>query len=244
MARGVTYASGMQRLGQRVRPWEPGQVRLFISHENTTRVFAGELKVELAQYGIDGFVAHDDIEPTQVWENEIVAALQTCEAFVVLLADGVHASSWVDQECGWALGRDIRVIPVALGLNPYGFLGRFQAVPGAERTAEQLGKTILELLLGDARTATPIIETVVAQFEAADSWADARDKFERLDLVPVITQEQLARIEQAYRRNGQVSGAFYVQNRISEFLRRHWDAHGVVDYHMAGGNDASDQDWD
>lgn len=194
---------------------------------------AGELKVALAPYGIDAFVAHDDIEPTHQWEDEIVAALRTCGAFILLLTEGVHESNWVDQDSGWAVSSGVLVIPVAVDLTPYGFIGRWQAVNGQDRTAEELADATFDVVLGDARTAPTTIDAIVTKFEQAESFVDARWKFERLERVPAITEGQLERIENAYRHNHELRGAFYVQNRISEFLRGHWEVHGIIDYHMA-----------
>ena len=45
--------------------WEAGRFRLFMSHVTKDKVMATAVKQELAQYGIDCFVAHQDIKPTE-----------------------------------------------------------------------------------------------------------------------------------------------------------------------------------
>lgn len=44
-------------------PWEDGRFRLFITHLAKHKVKAHALKSNLRFYGIDAFVAHDDIRP-------------------------------------------------------------------------------------------------------------------------------------------------------------------------------------
>lgn len=45
--------------------------RLFISHVSAIKADAASLFDELRAYGISSFVAHQDIEPTKEWEDEI-----------------------------------------------------------------------------------------------------------------------------------------------------------------------------
>jgi nucleoside 2-deoxyribosyltransferase len=83
-----------------------------------------DLAERLSEYGVTGFVAHEDIEPTKEWEEEIRLALTTCDALAALLRDGFRASTWTDQEVGFAIGRGILVVPIRMGLDPYGFMAR------------------------------------------------------------------------------------------------------------------------
>lgn len=107
--------------------WQDGYLRLFISHINKHRRFAGRLQQALMKYGISSFVAHKDIAPTKAWENEIITALETCHALIALMHPDFHASSWTDQEIGYAMGRGVVVCSVMIGEKPYGFINRYQA---------------------------------------------------------------------------------------------------------------------
>src|SRR4051812_48308973 len=51
--------------------WIGGFLRLFISHLAIHRKEASEIKIALQAYGVSAFVAHNDIEPTSEWQNEI-----------------------------------------------------------------------------------------------------------------------------------------------------------------------------
>lgn len=44
--------------------WQPNKFRLFISHLSKYKQSAAYLKICLAKYGVDGFVAHEDIKPS------------------------------------------------------------------------------------------------------------------------------------------------------------------------------------
>src|SRR5690606_30030135 len=92
--------------------------RAFLSHVHEERVFVGAVKEILTnRYGIDAFVAHDDIHPSKTWRSTIKTALDTCDFFVAFLHPKFHESQWCDQEVGWALSRGIPILPV----HPVGF---------------------------------------------------------------------------------------------------------------------------
>ena len=101
-------AAGVAPLGQRLPPadaevrhlWREGQFRLFLSHVATHRVPVSKLKAELALHGVAGFVAHDDIQPSRVWQQEIELALRSMHALAALITDDFHASSWTTRK--WA----------------------------------------------------------------------------------------------------------------------------------------------
>ena len=84
--------------------WAPDQFRLFISHVTSFRQRATALRQSLARYHISGFVAYETIDPGELWQREIEAALRSMHAMAALITPDFHDSEWTDQEVGWALG--------------------------------------------------------------------------------------------------------------------------------------------
>jgi hypothetical protein len=111
------------------RIWSENCYRVFLSHKAKVKVETSALKDKLEICGISAFVAHADIEPTKEWQEEIENALETMHAFVALMTEDFHDSKWTDQEVGYALARHVPIIAAQMGLNPYGFIGKFQALP-------------------------------------------------------------------------------------------------------------------
>jgi hypothetical protein len=62
-----------------VNRWKLGRFRLFMSHVQADKLLVSNVKNHLSRYGIDCFVAHEDIEPTKEWITEIENALDTCQ---------------------------------------------------------------------------------------------------------------------------------------------------------------------
>lgn len=126
--------------------------RLFISHISKDKLNATRLKECLAPYGIAGFVAHEDIEPTLEWQDEIMRGLNTMDAMVAIHTAGFSQSTYTQQEVGFALGRGVKIISFEMGEQPTGFISRKQSLPRRRRTAEDIAKEINGLLLDDSRT--------------------------------------------------------------------------------------------
>ena len=134
------------------RLWGPsGSVRAFLSHKADSKVEAAGLKEELHWYGISAFLAHEDITPTREWQDEILLALRSMHLMIPLLTAGFQQSEWTGQEIGFALGRTIPIIPIRFGSDPYGFIGRYQAMNGTGQTPRDLARTLFELMLDNVR---------------------------------------------------------------------------------------------
>lgn len=194
--------------------WEGGYFRLFISHSSRQAREAGELKAALREYGIDGFVAHDDISPTDEWRDVIEVALRTCEAMAAYLTEDFHPSLWTDQEVGVALARAVLVIPIRKGATPYGFMGKYQALTGANKGSDRLAQDVRDILQAHSLTAkrytaareAMLADHAVEQLEVARTFNAARQAWAELRQIPsrAFPPELLDRIEAAYKANDQL----------------------------------------
>jgi hypothetical protein len=147
--------------------WKDGtKFRLFISHIAKDKKLSVRLKDCLAQYGISGFVAHEDIRPTLAWQHEIEKALFAMEAMVAVHTKGFSASFWTQQEIGFALGRGIKVISLRMDEDPVGFVSKTQALSRGTRTAEQVSAEIVNLLQSDELTTKRMAEVSASDEDA------------------------------------------------------------------------------
>jgi TIR domain len=200
--------------------WRSGMLRLFITHLSAHKVFAAELQSHLHGYGISSFVAHNDIEPTKEWQNEIETALSTCEAVVALLHAGFHESNWTDQEIGYGMGRGIPVYSVRFGQDPYGFIGRFQAFTGGEKKAIVLAAELFEALRKDKQTQHRMADVLVDLFVGSNSFKEAKIYMGHLDGLLVWESSYPARLRSAVKHNDQVSGSFGVPERVEALIKK------------------------
>jgi hypothetical protein len=146
--------------------WRPGFFRLFISHTTAHVDAVLVLKRALQSYGIDSFVAHSDIDPSEMWLDAIRKALMTCDGFAAYLTPDFHSSQWTDQEVGHALARSIPIVAISAPEIPYGFMNPYQALRASADDPERLAAGIYRILAADPRT--------------RERMSDARDKTKTL----------------------------------------------------------------
>ena len=98
------------------------------------------LKTCLSAYAMDGFVAHQDIHPTLEWQVEIERALRNMDAFIAIHTKGFSGSIWTQQEIGFAVARDVKIISLKMGEDPTGLYlntKRLHGVIGQQRRSRR-----------------------------------------------------------------------------------------------------------
>ncbi len=183
------------------RIWVDKCFRLFLSHKSEVKKETAELKEKLGSFGISAFVAHEDIKPSRAWQTEIENALHSMDAFAALITKDFHDSLWTDQEVGFALVRGIPVIAVKLERDPYGFLGKFQALR-ADWDSAAMG--IVKLLLRHDRMFSAYVQAVrdCKSFDAGNVLADALPGIEK------ATEQQIDELIAAANDNTEVRYSF------------------------------------
>lgn len=174
--------------------WKPGDFRLFLSHLASFKVQTSNLQRALRKYAISSFVAHEDIEPTKEWQNEIESALKTMDALAAILMPCFQESKWCDQEVGVAVGRDMLIIPIRNGLDPYGFIGKYQGIQAQGKSIGEVAEAIFGTLIKSPKTKNKILMALSGSISNAVDEDEAFEKvaiLKALDTVPVDLLQNL-----------------------------------------------------
>ncbi len=100
----------------------------FISYSNQNKEYCAQIKDALQEIGLDGFLAHEDINISREWAEEIFNQLKQVDIFIALLSDDFKKSDYCSQEVGMALQRGCMIIPLSIdGTESYGFLNKIQS---------------------------------------------------------------------------------------------------------------------
>ncbi len=191
------------------RIWGKNCFRVFLSHKSEVKKETAGLKDKLKLYGISCFVAHEDIHPTVEWQNEIENALHTMDSFVALLTDGFHDSLWTDQEVGVAIGRGIPIISVKLGKDPYGFIGKFQALSS---TWDNAPFEITKILIKKE----PMLNAYINAIQECPNYDSSNKLSELLPFIERLTDNQVDKLIQAFSENGQVHDSYGFNGKFVE----------------------------
>jgi len=201
-------ASGMFASGQRLvspetqrRIWDDGCFRVFLSHKAEAKEEAADLKQGLRLFGASCFVAHQDIHPTKEWQDEIEGALFSAHALVALMTQRFHDSDWTDQEVGVAFGRQVPIIALKLGKDPYGFIGKFQAL---SCSLDDAPEEIARLLI----TQEQMVDAYVTAVQGCESYKGGNELAKLLPSIQDVSDGQVKALVSAFRTNGQVRNSY------------------------------------
>ena len=205
---------------EKIKFWRQGYFRLFLTHMAKHKITASQIQKIMGKYAVSVFVAHEDIEPTKEWQDEIELALSSMDALAALLTEGFNESKWCDQEVGVAIGRKVLVVPIRVGIDPYGFIGKYQGVSGLNKEVEDLCDDIFDVLCKHDTTRTEMAGALVAKLCTSESFVESRTTVGLLSgLKENITTKMAEKLQEASKSNGQVREAFGVVDKIRALTR-------------------------
>jgi hypothetical protein len=193
------------------------------------------LKQSLSRFGITSFVAHEDIEPNTVWQQEIESALFSMDALVALLTLKFHESNWTDQEVGVAIGRGIPLITIRLGIDPYGIMGKWQAVNERKWSntnvtvqkdeinlmARKICKQIFDELYKRNANVEQAFEFALNIYKMSPSFDDSAWIVKNiLTGIKQINSEQASRIIDAFNNNSPNNNSFEGGDKLVQLLNQ------------------------
>lgn len=200
--------------------WKPGYFRLFISHLASFKVQTSHLQAVLKKYAISAFVAHEDIEPSREWQQEIEAGLHTMDALAAILMPGFKESNWCDQELGVAVGRDVLIIPVRKGMDPYGFIGKYQGIQGQNKKVGEVAEQIFKTIVKSPKTRAKMILSLCNAISQSTDVDAALEQVSILKSIESIATESLENLKTSIKDNNVLSESELFTKRLNEVLAK------------------------
>lgn len=200
--------------------WQPGYFRLFLSHLASFKVQTSHLQSALRKFAISSFVAHEDIEPTKEWQSEIEAGLKTMDALVAILMPGFPESKWCDQEVGVAVGRDILIIPVRRGLDPYGFIGKYQGIQAQGKKTGEVAEAIFNTLVKSPKTKNKILLALSGSITNAITVEDAIEKISIFNTLNSVPPDILESLKQQVTNNRRLINSKEFISNLNAMLKK------------------------
>lgn len=122
---------------------------------------------------------------------------------------------------GYCLWRRALIIPIRLGVDPYGFIARYEALSGVEKTPEELTATIFDILVDHELTASEMASALVSYFTTSDSYNETRRRMPLVERIKAWTPELLQRLEASVDQNGDIRDCFHMPDRVRALVKRH-----------------------
>jgi hypothetical protein len=192
-------------------PWKTGGFRLFFSHTSAHKKNISKLSDALSAHAIEAFVAHETITPGEDWINVIRSGLRTCDALAAWLRPTFRESDYCDQEVGAVDGQGKLVVPVRFGLDPYGFIGNYQAITVRDQHPfPELARSIFDLVVRHELSREAMARALVWRYENSGNYDAARANVGALRMIPAEawTDSIVRRARTAHEENSQLRDAF------------------------------------
>ncbi len=200
-------------------------VRAFISYSTEDKILAGKIKEGLESFGIETFLAHEDIDPAAEWEQVIIDNLESTDIFIPVITKNFPKSKWTDQESGIAFTKSKVIVPVSIdGNHPYGFIGKFQSLKLDTKSKDIDCISIIQAVIKKkSQLETQIIDSVIKIFVSSFSWDAAARNIQPLLKFDNFSKDQIRKICLAVIDNSQINGSFGARSNIRTFLNNHED---------------------
>lgn len=111
--------------------------KAFISYAEEDKELAGRIKEGLKEVFDEIFLAHDGGIPVGfVFRDRLLSEMITSGVFIALRTENYEKANYTEQECGFALALNKRIVCLWLGTDPEksGFCGAHQGLPFNKNT--------------------------------------------------------------------------------------------------------------
>jgi hypothetical protein len=178
---------------------------VFISYQTDDKAVAGKIKKILSDFGMDSFLAHEDIEISVEWQDEILKHIKNSSFFICLLSKNYLNSVYCMQESGMAIILDLAIIPLSLdGTVSPGFISKFQSkkINNSEPSFDDIIPGIINHDRDEG------IRIIIERIGVSGTYRDAESNFKYiLPYLDDLTDRQAEELIEKTLDNNQVTGA-------------------------------------
>ncbi|WP_440220942.1 toll/interleukin-1 receptor domain-containing protein [Dietzia sp. MNB45] len=201
--------------------WQPGMIRLFISHSAVHKEFVGGVARELAVVGIHGFVAHDAMEVSKPFQAQIEQALATMDAFVALVHTEFNESAYCQQEIGWAKGRHVPFYAIRMGANPKALAANDQWNSRQGDRPREIADEISEWIGNQPGLGESVTEGMFTSLRKATNYESAGATARQIARLTNLSEDQWTELDEIYHENNQVHDGILPTGALRPFYQSH-----------------------
>ena len=196
-------------------------LRIFLSYSHLDKVLAGQIKLFLEFYfGLDVFLAHDDLIPPQDWREVIIERIKSTDIFMPLLTENFKSSDFTDQESGMAHAYGKKIISLIVELNPYGFLEKYQAFKFDRSEVFESCESLLAVLIdGSPEYKENLTDCLLRALSRCSSWSAAAAEVGLLEKIK-LDSEKISELINTYLLNENIHGSFQARPVFERIVKR------------------------
>ncbi len=128
---------------------------------------------------------------------------------------------WVNQEIGWAMGRNIPVFMVRMGEDPLGFPSETQWASMASSTPKDVARAIAGWINQLPDFAEDIGGRLITLLAGVQNYYASEEVAKAIAVLDRLTEEQWQRLEAVYWQNDQIYGCVLADRQLKPFFAKH-----------------------
>ncbi|MBI4949583.1 MAG: toll/interleukin-1 receptor domain-containing protein [Deltaproteobacteria bacterium] len=198
-------------------------MKIFFSYSNEDRWHAWVIKDALEKYGLNVFMAHNDIEPSEEWRERIFTELKECHVFLPFLTSNFDKSAWTDQETGIAYGLEKLIIPLKINVDPHGFIAHFQAQKidiDSKSNIERACQKLVKIIDSKPKLSCLFREDLINKFRDSGSFDEAGNNARLLFLFENYTSKHITKIFKYSIQNSQIYSSYNAVRTLRKLFIR------------------------
>lgn len=193
-------------------------MKVFLSYSHLDKELAGKIKKSLENYGLEVFLAHEDIRPTAEWIYTILSELKDCDVFIPILTEDFNESDWTDQETGISIANEKLIIPLKVTVDPRGFISRFQALKMDTNEIESSCRKLAELISTNPMLGHSFRDALIRKFGSSESFEKAANNTKLLLSFEGYTLNQVIDIMKHTIKNRQINESYKARWRLLNLI--------------------------
>jgi len=195
-------------------------LKVFLSYHSSDKALAGDIKSNLCHYGLDVFLAHEDIQPTEEWRTRILSELKRTDVFLPLLTEKFLTSKWTSQECGVAVAKEIFIVSLKVSVDPFGFLSKYQAFNFKIENVARSCSGVAKVIHKNRRLQKTFLDGLIASVGRSTSFEEAKARASLLNEFDGYNGRQVNDVLRRAVENSQIHKSFGARRQLEIFLKK------------------------
>lgn len=201
--------------------WRTGFLRLVVAHSTSQQSLVNELRIELAELGVNHYPLNESTHRSLARATESAAALRTTHAFVALIDPDFNTSHDVQQSVGWALGRGVPIFAIRMGAEPHGFLRGREWPSATSQRASVIAGLIYTWISDTSRLSEQATSGLFAALEAARDFDSVSVAAEKIGKIETLSDAGFERLSAIYHSSHAMQGAAMTRKHLRPLFDRH-----------------------
>ena len=201
----------------------------YTTRDEKNKGFAQNIEQSLREEGFVVFLDVEYLNHDDAWKTKIIENLNKSNIIVAIFSPESKGSEWMNQELGFALARDYRIVKLCRGGSPTGFISSLQGEPMVDRGIEENVRRIIELI-GQNSSRRLLINYYLLKLLKSQRFEDSAILFQKLMSLGPLSPEQIESLVKISIVNAQVNGSYDAVPELLSFANRNRSILNPMEY--------------